>query len=332
MRQELRAGNRSIFSRILQEELTRILQSHQQAILFLNRRGSATFVMCRDCGTIMVCPNCEMPLTYHTGQEKLICHYCGHHEINPTLCPACQSKRIKYFGIGTQRLDELVHEAFPHARVLRWDQDTAKKKGAHEEILHQFATRQADILVGTQMIAKGLDIPLVTLVGIISGDTALGLPDFRTGERTFQLLTQVAGRAGRSLLGGKVILQTYQPDHYAIQAAADHDYARFYVQEIEHRRKLRYPPYIRLARIVFQHPQPSEVEREARHVAERLQVHQNQHHFGATEIIGPTPCFFSRMNNIFYWHIIIRSPDPVTFLNGLDIGNGLLDIDPVSLL
>lgn len=332
MRQELMAGNRSIFSRQLQENLERVLKAEQQAILFLNRRGTATFVMCRDCGLILACPNCEMPLTYHEGQALLTCHYCGHREPNPTTCPQCHGTRIKYFGSGTQRLDQWVNQLFPQARVLRWDQDTARDKNAHEMILRQFANREADVLVGTQMIAKGLDIPLVTLVGIISGDTALGLPDFRTAERTFQLLTQVAGRAGRSLLGGQVILQTYQPDHYAIVAASHHDYASFYAQEIPYRRQLRYPPYARLARIVFQHNQPIEVEQEAKHVAASLLQHQAFGQFTTTEIVGPTPCFFERINNVFYWHIIIRSPDPVAFLRGVDIGNGVLDIDPISLL
>lgn len=332
MRQELRAGHRSIFSRVLLAELHRILQAGEQAILFLNRRGSATFVMCRDCGNILNCPRCEMPLTYHQRQEKLICHYCGHREPNPAACPQCNSTRIKYFGAGTEKLDQTLNEEFPTARILRWDYDTARERGAHERILQQFTERQADILVGTQMIAKGLDIPLVTLVGIISGDTALGLPDYRASERTFQLLTQVAGRAGRGLLGGKVILQTYQPDHYAIIAAAEHDYRRFYDQELRYRRQLNYPPYTRLARIVFTDTNPTQAERHATQLAQALRRHQKESHFTATEIVGPTPCFFMRLDNEFRWQLIIRSTDPVAFLQGIDLGGGILDIDPVDLL
>lgn len=333
MRHELKAGNRSIFSRVLQSALHQTLSLQQQAILFLNRRGTATFVMCRDCGYIAKCPRCDTPLTYHAPQEALRCHHCGYHGPNPQTCPQCGSTRIKHFGTGTEQLDRLIQAEFPKARVVRWDKDTASQKGAHERILSQFIHREADILVGTQMIAKGLDLPLVTLVGIISADTGLGLPDYRAGERTFQLLTQVAGRAGRSLLGGRVILQTYQPENYAIQAAANHDFMTFYRQELDYRRALDYPPYKRLARLLFTDRSEANAQEEADSVARMLRHHRTKHDFSATEIIGPTPCFFTKHNYLFRWQVLIRSTDPVEFLRGVEFKTTtIVDIDPVGLL
>ncbi|MBZ0320058.1 MAG: primosomal protein N' [Anaerolineae bacterium] len=333
MRHELKAGNRSIFSRALQSALHQTLSAQQQAILFLNRRGTATFVMCRDCGYIAKCPRCDTPLTYHAPQEALRCHHCGYHGPNPQKCPECGSTRIKHFGTGTEQLDRLIQAEFPEARVVRWDKDTASEKGAHERILSQFIHREADILVGTQMIAKGLDLPLVTLVGIISADTGLGLPDYRAGERTFQVLTQVAGRAGRSLLGGRVILQTYQPDNYAIQAAANHDFMTFYRQEMGYRRMLDYPPYKRLARLLFTDRSEANAQEEADTVARLLRHHRTKGDFSATEIIGPTPCFFTKHNYLFRWQVLIRSTDPVEFLRGVEFKTTtIVDIDPTDLL
>ncbi len=333
MRHELKAGNRSVLSRALQEALIDVLNAQEQAILFLNRRGTSTFILCRDCGYIAQCPNCDTPLTYHAGREQLVCHYCGTHLPIVEQCPECNGDRIRYFGTGTEKIHRTLQEMFPDARVLRWDQDTASQRGAHERILQQFMDRQADILVGTQMIAKGLDIPLVTLVGIISGDTALGLPDFRVSERTFQLLTQVAGRAGRGLLGGRAILQTYQPDHYAIAAAAKHDYHAFYEQEIVYREMTRYPPFAQLARVLVRHHNQAEAMREAETIATFLRTRQTDGGFSATEVIGPTPCFFMRLDKVFRWQILVRSPDPTAIFRDVDLGqNAMLDIDPVDLL
>ncbi len=250
MRQELRAGNRSIFSRSLQSELHATLDAGEQAILFMNRRGAATFVLCRDCGHVQECERCEIPLTQHERAQVLICHHCNRRYPIPEICPQCNSKRIKYFGSGTQRIEEFVQQIAPRARVIRWDADTAAGKGKHEEILNEFADHRADVLIGTQMIAKGLDLPKVTLVGVIAADVGLFLPDFRSSERTFQLLTQVAGRAGRSHHGGRVVVQTYSPDHYAIQAAAQHDYVAFYNREMQFRQEHNYPPVRRLARLI----------------------------------------------------------------------------------
>ncbi len=333
MRQELRAGNRSIFSRPLRTALNEVLARDEQAILFLNRRGTATFVMCRDCGYIANCPRCNTPLTYHGPNQALICHYCGYRRDHITTCPDCGSSRIKHFGQGTELIESAVQAEFPTARTIRWDRDTATGREAHEVILGHFSAGKANILIGTQMIAKGLDLPHVTLVGIISADTALGLPDYRAGERTFQLLTQVAGRAGRGALGGRVILQSYLPEHYAIQAAQKHAYATFYRQELAYRQDQRYPPFRRLGRVLFQYPTPKQAEQEAQRAAEVLQGLIARGQFTASEIIGPTPCFFAKRNNLFRWHLIVRSPDPAAILAHLDVAEGwYVDIDPVDLL
>jgi primosomal protein N' (replication factor Y) len=333
MRQELRAGNRSIFSRPLHTAITEVLARHEQTILFLNRRGTATFVMCRNCGYIANCPRCSTPLTYHGPQQALVCHYCGYTHDQISVCPECHSTKIKHFGQGTELIESAVQTTFPHARTIRWDRDTATGRDAHEMILKSFSERRADILIGTQMVAKGLDLPHVTLVGIISADTALGLPDYRSGERTFQLLTQVAGRAGRGALGGHVILQSYLPEHYAIRAAAGHDYETFFKQELEFRREQMYPPFRRLARLVFQYETAQRAEQEARFAAQTLQNHITGMQYTATEIIGPTPCFFAKRNNLYRWHLVLRSPDPAAVLSGIDRPDAwLIDIDPVDML
>jgi primosomal protein N' (replication factor Y) len=333
MRRELREGNRSIFSRALRTALNEVLAREEQAMLFLNRRGTATFIMCRDCGYIALCPRCNTPLTYHGPRHALICHYCGHTQGHFETCPDCGSKRIKHFGQGTELIEAAVQSEFPTARTIRWDRDTATGREAHEFILQHFSDRHADILIGTQMIAKGLDLPQVTLVGIISADTALGLPDFRAGERTFQMLTQVAGRAGRGVLGGRVVLQSYLPDHYAIRAAASHDYEQFYRQEIAYRRDQAYPPFRRLARLLFQFPNAVRAEREARRAEQALRHIIAGGQFTASEVIGPTPCFFAKRADLYRWHLIVRSPDPAAVLASLDIGEGwFVDIDPVDML
>ncbi|NDJ76764.1 MAG: primosomal protein N' [Chloroflexi bacterium] len=333
MRQELRSGNRSIFSRPLRTALNEVLARGEQAILFLNRRGTATFIMCRDCGYIATCPRCNTPLTYHGPREALVCHYCGFTQGHISVCPDCGSQRIRHFGQGTELIEGAVQQEFPTARTIRWDRDTATGRDAHAVILRTFGAGDADVLVGTQMIAKGLDLPHVTLVGIISADTALGLPDYRAGERTFQLLTQVAGRAGRGVLGGRVILQSYLPEHYAIQAAAQHDYETFFRQELAYRRDQRYPPFRRLARILFQDQVASKAETEAHRAAALLERRIEEGRFTATEIIGPTPCFFSKRNNQYRWHLVLRSFDPVAVLAGIDLADSwYVDIDPVEML
>jgi len=331
MRHELKAGNRSIFSRPLSEALETTLAAGEQAILFLNRRGSETYVFCRDCGWVARCPRCERSLTLHRDPPGLVCHHCGYKRSLVEQCPQCGGRRVRHFGAGTQRIQAEVERAFPGARTLRWDRDATRSKGAHDVILAHFAAHRADILIGTQMLAKGLDIPLVTLVGVVSADTGLNLPDYRAAERTFQLLTQVAGRAGRGLLGGRVILQTYQPDHYAIQAAADHDYESFYRQELDLRRQLAYPPFQKLARLVYRHGSAAQAEREAGRMAATLQARARELEL-STDLIGPAPCFFERTRGLYRWHIILRGSDPAALLpDTLREGWGI-DIDPVSLL
>ncbi|MBI1800518.1 MAG: primosomal protein N', partial [Chloroflexi bacterium] len=286
MRVELKAGNSSIFSLDLRHALTATLDAHEQAILFLNRRGTATFVMCRDCGFVLRCRRCDNPLTYHADQGDLVCHHCNRRYQQPMLCPNCASTRIKQFGAGTQRVEEMVRQLFPAARTLRWDRDVTGAKGAHEQILRQFTAHEADVLIGTQMIAKGLDLPMVTLVGVVSADTTLHLPDFRSSERTFQLLTQVAGRAGRSRYMGRVIFQTYTPDHPALLAAAEHNYAMFYTPEMEFRQRLNYPPYSQLIRLVIA-SSGRRIEQEAEAVHRRLQEHIRQIGASDLDLIGP---------------------------------------------
>ncbi len=335
MRQELRAGHRSIFSRSLQAELHATLDAGEQAILFLNRRGTNTFVMCRDCGDVQECPRCEVPLVYHENAQELVCHHCNKRYPIPVVCPKCNSKRIKYFGSGTQRIEELIQQIAPRARLLRWDADTTSRKGSHAAILRQFAAHEADVLVGTQMIAKGLDLPLVTLVGVIAADVGLYLPDFRSGERTFQLLTQVAGRAGRSERGGRVVIQSYRPEHYAIQAAAQHDYAAFYQHEIDFRREHGYPPTRRLARLIYWDKKSEKAQAAAEELTavlrHRLQSMALEGKFAG--VLGPAPAFFARYRSYYRWQILLHAPDPAAVLRGLSIPFGWrVDIDPVSML
>lgn len=333
LRQELRAGNRSIFSRALEKAITETLARGEQAILFLNRRGSATFVICRDCGYVATCPRCDLPLTYHQGSMMLVCHHCGRREPHQTECPQCQSKRIRYFGLGTEEVVQRVQQRWPEARITRWDRDTTAGRNTHETLLASFINQEADILVGTQMIAKGLDLPLVTLVGVISADVSLGLPDYRTGERAFQVLAQVAGRAGRGLLGGRVIIQTYKPEHYAIQAAAEHDFAAFYIDEIRFRTQHSLPPFRRMARLLYIDPVEERGQREAEALAKGLRLHIREKALAASEILGPVPPFFNRVDGRFRWQIIVRSPDPNRLLADFPIpAKWMVDIDPVSTL
>lgn len=334
MRQELRMGNHSIFSRALRESLTMVLARGEQAMLYLNRRGTATIVLCRDCGYVVKCPRCETPLTYHDSDKSaLICHGCNFRQPPPTVCLECKSKRIRYFGAGTELLEKTVAAEFTDARILRWDRDTTRAKGAHEAILSQFLAGDANVLIGTQMIAKGLDIPRVTLVGVVLADTSLGLPDYRAGERAFQLLTQVAGRAGRGWLGGRVILQTYQPEHYAVRAASHHDYATFYARELIYRRELSYPPFKRLARILFRDKSEMRAQQRAEETAEVLREVIRREQLTATQLIGPAPAFFAKSNDFYRWQLLVRSTDPAGLLRHLSPAPGMfIDIDPLDIL
>lgn len=344
MREELKSGNRGMFSRILAESLAEVISRGEQAILFLNRRGTATYIFCRDCGSTLKCPNCETPLTLHVASQKskvsdlspetfeLLCHRCGYTRHKPKTCPSCGSNQIREYGLGSERVEAEVRAMFPQARTLRWDWDTTRQKDAHEIILAHFANHQADVLVGTQMLAKGLDLPLVTLVGIVLADVGLNLPDPFANEKVFQTLTQVAGRAGRSARGGRVVMQTFTPDHYALQFAAKHDVDGFYERELEYRRRLGYPPFARLARLEYRNQDPLKAEAEAQKMAEGLKVRLEAEVRRQTELIGPVPCFFAKENGEYRWQVILRGPDPASILNGMRLSDWRLEVDPISLL
>ncbi|RIK28914.1 MAG: primosomal protein N' [Anaerolineae bacterium] len=328
MRDELKTGQRGMFSRLLLRELASTLQRGEQAILFLNRRGTATYVFCRDCGTVLKCPNCDTPLTFHVeDKERMLCHHCGYERQKPKTCPQCGGKQIREYGLGSEKVEAEVNALFPKARTLRWDWDTTRQKDAHEMILTHFANHKADVLIGTQMLAKGLDLPMVTLVGIVLADVGLHLPDPFAGERVFQVLTQVAGRAGRSERGGKVILQTFDPENQVIQSAAKHDVNGFYEYELENRRRLGYPPFTRLVRLELRGQDQASTEKEARRVAEKISVNSDQ-----LSVIGPVPCFFSKVAGFYRWQIVLRGSNPSESLRGIRLDGWRVEVDPISLL
>jgi primosomal protein N' (replication factor Y) len=333
LREELKAGNQSLFSRSLFQAIGQAIANREQVILFLNRRGAASFIQCRNCGFVMRCRRCDVPLSYHLTEDKLVCHQCNYNIRVPEKCPQCGGQRIKFLGIGTQRLEQEVSYTFPQASLLRWDSDVTKGKHSHDEILSKFRAHQADILIGTQMVAKGLDLPLVTLVGVVSADTALNLPDFRSGERTFQLLSQVAGRAGRGVRGGKVIIQTYVPEHYAIQAAAEHDYSSFYEQEIDYRRQLHNPPFSQLACLTYSHTNDALCQQEAERMKRVLSQEITSQGIAGIELIGPAPAFIHRLRGRFRWQLILRGTELSAFLSPLPLPPGwAVDIDPMGLV
>lgn len=332
MRAELKAGNSHVLSRRLRHQLGEVLERNQQAILFLNRKGSSTYVFCRDCGEALRCPREGMPLIYHGSRAKLLCHTCGYSRKMPEKCPHCGSKQIKQLGLGTEQLEVLVREAFPQARVLRWDAETAKSQADHDLILSHFVNHRADILIGTQMVAKSLDLPLVTLVGIILAEVGLNLPDYRAAERTFQVLTQVAGRAGRSPLRGGVILQTYQPEHYAIRLVSKHNCEGFYETENKHRYSLRYPPYTRLIRLEYRHFNEQKCIAAVHELADILTQVISADNRKQTDFIGPSPCFYRKLQGKFRWQVILRGPDPLDLLDQLPLRGWKVEVDPPNLL
>ncbi len=340
MREELKRGNRTIFSRVLRETIEERLSKGQQVILFLNRRGFSTHVFCRTCGYVERCDNCSISLTFHFHTKRMECRHCGYERPTPQVCPECGSVYIRYFGLGTEQVEQEVVKAFPKARVKRMDADSTTRKDAHQQILDVFKRGEIDILVGTQMIAKGLDFPNVTLVGVISADTALNLPDFRAGERAFNLLTQVAGRSGRSEAGGNVIVQTYMPEHYSIQAAQGHDYLRFYREEIGYREALLYPPLSHAATILLRGEVEAEVIQIANHLLDQLDTFKTDR-FPTVEIRGPVPAPLAKIRNKFRWHFLLRSENveelreliqcavTETAPANIDL---IVDIDPISVL
>ena len=306
LRQELRTGNDGLFSRLLQEKLKDRLKKGQQSILFLNRRGYGNFYSCRDCGQVIKCKNCDVSMVYYAGKNQLKCNYCGYHQDPPTTCPTCGGNRIRHLGAGTEKVEDELQELLPKARIIRIDSDTINKKGEQERLFKLFEEGQADVMIGTQMVAKGLDFPEVTLVGVILADQMLSFADFRARERTFQLLTQVAGRAGRGKLPGEVIVQAYSPEDWTIEAAREHDYEKFYRQEIRFRQVLKYPPFSHLARILVSSEREAQAEKACREIANI--IFPKQKDLGIT-LLGPSQSPVAKINNIYRWQIYVKGPD-----------------------
>lgn len=317
MREELQSGNRSMFSEQLKDAIQHRIDNGEQTVLFLNRRGHSSFVLCRDCGHVPQCPNCDISLTYHKTNDELKCHYCGYSESMHQKCPSCESEHIRQMGVGTQKVEELIYDTFSNAKVIRMDVDTTSKKGAHEKLLNAFGNQEANILLGTQMIAKGLDFENITLVGVLNADTMLNLPDFRSSEKTFQLLTQVAGRAGRHKKTGEVMIQTYNPEHYAIQDVTKNNYTSFYEKEMKFRQIGKYPPYYFLVNLTISHHEMKKVMQASKHIHSILVQHVTNKAF----ILGPSPSPLSRINNQHRFQILIKfknEPDLLTALKYLD--------------
>ncbi|MBD2625599.1 primosomal protein N' [Trichormus variabilis] len=339
MRRELQEGNRSIFSRSLQEALEQLQERKQQGILFIHRRGHSTFVSCRSCGYVLECPNCDVSLAYHHVEEGapqlLRCHYCNYGRSHPPHCPECSSPYLKFFGSGTQRVAQELNRQFPHLKLIRFDSDTTRNKGAHRNLLTQFANKEADLLVGTQMLTKGLDLPQVTLVGVVAADGLLHLSDYRANERTFQTLTQVAGRAGRGEDPGRVIVQTYTPEHPVIEAVKSHDYQSFSDAELEQRQALNYPPYGRLILLRLSSLDPIQVQNTAQIIATTFNDKQG------FEILGPAPANILRVANRYRWQILLKfAPDALPNLPDWQEIRVLcpssvsltIDVDPINIM
>lgn len=332
---------KTVFGSELTAAIADRLERREQTILFINRRGFASFLLCRDCGYTPLCPNCDVSLTYHHGIRSLQCHHCDHRHPAPDACPQCGGLRLRPFGLGTEKVEEAVKMEFPTARTLRMDRDTMARKGAHGDTLRAFRRGDADILIGTQIVAKGLDFPNVTLVGVVSADTALNVPDFRSAERAFQLLTQVAGRAGRGSRPGEVIIQTFNPEHESVLRAAEHDYLSFYGDEILHREEVGYPPYMSLANIVISDEDEAQAQHRCEQLALALRSAIEEKRIDAA-ILGPVACPLSRLRSRYRWHAVIRAKsrgDLVTLLRGVldQMGpterQGLsVDIDPLTML
>ncbi|WP_035290726.1 primosomal protein N' [Clostridium sp. KNHs214] len=304
MREELLNNNRTIFSRELFYSIKDRIHKKEQIILFLNRRGFSTFISCRACGYVFKCPNCDISLTYHQESSHLNCHYCGSNVKAPSTCPQCGSKYVKYFGIGTERVERDIKKFFPKARTLRMDFDTTRKKNSYEYIYENFKNKNADILIGTQMIAKGLDFENVTLVGIIAADLSLNMPDFRANEKTFQIVTQVSGRAGRGVKPGKVVIQTYSPENYSIQYAASHDYIGFYEKEISLRRDMKYPPFTDILCINMSSEKEDILIKNIQNVG--IYLNKMLENYDKINLLGPCPCALTKIKNNYRWQIILK--------------------------
>lgn len=342
MRQELLNNNRSIFSKNLYEAIEDRLSKKEQIILFLNRRGFSTFVSCRKCGYVFKCNNCDIALTYHSGGGKLMCHYCGSSQSVPHTCPKCASKYVKYFGVGTEKIEQEIKKCFPTANTLRMDFDTTRGKNSYEEIYNTFKSGRADILIGTQMVAKGLDFKNVTLVGVIAADLSLNLPDFRSAERTFQLITQVSGRAGRGEKKGEVIVQTYNSENYSIRYAAESNYESFYKEEIELRDNMDYPPFVDILLINMSSKNENLLIKNIQNVGIFLKNELEKS--DKIKMLGPCPCEISKIKELYRWQIILKGKLDRKFSENVrkivydllkDVYNDIrvsIDINPNSLL
>ena len=343
-REENRAGVGEVLSYPLRQAIAARMVRGEQTLLFLNRRGYATFVQCHDCGFICQCPRCSVTLTFHLDERLLKCHYCQYSSQPPETCPACRGTRVEYFGTGTQKVEREVRRLFPRARVARMDRDATGGRHAYQDILERLARGEIDILIGTQMITKGHDFPRITLVGVVSADVTLGLPDFRAAERTFQVLTQVAGRAGRGEVSGEVIIQTYAPQHYAIQHAQTHHFLGFYAEEMTYRRRLGYPPAVRLAALRFDGRDPQAVEQFCQAFVALFRPYIRQAE-GVT-ILGPAPAVLAKLKNRYRWHLLVKAPTTRRLHEVIEQGfsalkqaaiprNGVrlaIDVDPINLL
>ena len=303
LREELKKGNRSVLSLELKRDLEQVLERREQAMLFLNRRGYAGFVSCRACGHVMKCPHCDVSLSEHNG-NRLICHYCGYETVKPEICPSCGSPHIGGFKAGTQQIEKVIEKEFPKARVLRMDFDTTRTKDSYEKILASFAKHEADILVGTQMIVKGHDFPNVTLVGVIAADLSLNMDDYHCGERTFQLLVQAAGRAGRGSAPGEVVIQTYDPEHYSIKTAAKQDYQAFYQEELEFRDRMGYPPVENMLAVLMM----GEEENLLNTAAEYLKAYAERIGGNYLEVIGPAVPYIGKVSDIYRKILYLKCP------------------------
>lgn len=300
MKNEIKKGN-FILSKILMDKIKEKIERHEQVILLLNRRGYSSMLTCRDCGNVIKCPNCDITLTYHKSSNTNRCHYCNYSIKNVNKCPSCGSDNMKDYGLGTEKLEEELNKNFK-ARVVRMDMDTTSKKGMHEKIIEDFGNHKYDILLGTQMIAKGLDFPLVTLVGVVNADSSLNIPDFRSAENTFQLLSQVSGRAGRSDLLGEVIIQSYNPDHYSINFAKEHNYLKFYEEEMSIRKVLNYPPYYYITLVNISSRDYDLGFKEANKIGEYLRKYLDKN----TKVLGPSMANIFRINNVYHYQCIIK--------------------------
>ncbi len=331
MREEFKKRNFSLFSEDLVKELNKTFNNNKQALIFVNRRGVSTFVMCRDCGYVIECPNCSVSLTYHTGYNRhiMICHHCGYQENVKAACPKCDSKYIKYFGTGTQRVEQELIKILPRSKILRMDSDTMNKKGDHYKAFQDFSQKRYDILIGTQMITKGIDLSNIELVGIIATDALFNFPDFRTNERAFQAITQVSGRTSRSQNTGSVILQTYNPENFVIKYAANHDYEKFYQSEINLRKELRYPPFKKLIKIIIEGSDYNKLGQVSSKIAENIRKNIKN-----IEMIGPSPAFIVKKRNKYIWNIIVKYQDKQTTKDLIKFipQDCKIDINPEDLL